>query len=315
MKIKRSIILFSITIVVAIQSQIVAQDIELNLPQELPCTEVTKEEAAKIKANYDKHTSTVEDIVNGELILANGYTVRLVGVNFPETDESKTNEINEFLMKLVQNGTEVYVEDINEDIEQNNIMHAYVYFFPMRKNIPPDGWHTEFEGNVEKGLFVNATVIKSGYATPKSKEMNAKYAKLFEDLYTEAEGHYDLKANISANIHTFQYIPNPLVNFVGFLKAIFGNLIGYKSLYFLLIIMLLSLILPHKNRNKQIGFFLLLIVIPITLNLLSSLIIGYWFIQRQFVWVMPFFAFLLGWSVDSLTSGTISRLKKRQLTN
>jgi len=32
----------------------------------------------------------------------------------------------------------------------------------------------------------------------------------------------------------FQHIPNPLENTAGFLKAVFGNLVGLKKLYFLL---------------------------------------------------------------------------------
>ena len=52
---------------------------------------------------------------------------------------------------------------------------------------------------------------------------------------------------------------------LGFLKGILGNLVGYKPLYILLPGMLLTFILPHKERLKQIGFFLMTVVLPIWL--------------------------------------------------
>ena len=97
----------------------------------------------------------------------------------------------------------------------------------------------------------------------------------------------------------FLYIPNPLENILGFLKAIFGNLVGYKKLYFLLVGIVIPFVLPHKERFKQILFLLVMICIPIGAIFLFDILTKYWFLQRQFVWVMPLFAFYLGWSWDS----------------
>ena len=102
------------------------------------------------------------------------------------------------------------------------------------------------------------------------------------------------------NINTFDFIPNPLSNPNGFLRAIFGNLIGAKTLNPLVIGILAAFVVPQKNKLNQIRFFLLLIVLPIELILLADLRTGYWFVQRQFVWVMPFFAFWLAWCWDSI---------------
>jgi len=98
---------------------------------------------------------------------------------------------------------------------------------------------------------------------------------------------------------TFTYIPNPVKDAVGFLKAIFGNLLGYKPLYFLLAGVILPFIIPDKERFQKITFLIVMVFIPIGSLLLANIITKYWFMQRQFIWVMPFFALYLGWSWDS----------------
>lgn len=118
------------------------------------------------------------------------------------------------------------------------------------------------------------------------------------------------------NIDTFLYIPNPLHNLVGFLKGIFGNLIGNKKLYFLLIGLFYPFFISYRERYEQILFFFLLVFIPIAVIFLSDLIHYYYFIQRQFIWVMPYFAFFLGWTWDSLFEFIRQKiLKKRSAIN
>lgn len=98
----------------------------------------------------------------------------------------------------------------------------------------------------------------------------------------------------------FQFIPSPLIDPVGFLKGVFGNLVGSKKFYPFLIGTFFPLIFSYEKRLQQIGFFLIMILLPVTLVFLSDVRSGYWFIQRQFIWVMPLFAFFLGWTWDSL---------------
>jgi hypothetical protein len=120
-------------------------------------------------------------------------------------------------------------------------------------------------------------------------------------FYWYGTGNHHIKSdNIERGIYTFQYIPNPLLNLPGFLKGIFGNLIGNKKLYILLLGSFIPLFLPHKDRLKQIGFLLILVVLPIELIFISNLWGNYWFLQRQFIWTVPLFAFYLGWCWDSL---------------
>lgn len=99
---------------------------------------------------------------------------------------------------------------------------------------------------------------------------------------------------------SFEFIPNPLVDLVGFLKAVFCNLTGHRYLYFLFGGVILSFLISHKERFVQIGFFAVLVVMPIQILLLIDLNKSYWFLQRQFIWVTPLFIFLVGWCWDSI---------------
>jgi hypothetical protein len=100
--------------------------------------------------------------------------------------------------------------------------------------------------------------------------------------------------------NVYQFIPNPLISISGFMKGIFGNLMGQKFFYILYGILVLAWIVPHKERLKQVGFFLTLIILPIALLNYLDAKNGYWFVQRQFIWTMPLFALLLGWCWDSI---------------
>ncbi len=98
----------------------------------------------------------------------------------------------------------------------------------------------------------------------------------------------------------FAHIPNPVIDIIGFLKAIFGNLMGYKKLYLLLVSIIFPFIIPCKDRFKQVAFLFIMVFLPILLILLADLKSKYYFVQRQFIWVMPFFAFFMGWTWESL---------------
>lgn len=97
----------------------------------------------------------------------------------------------------------------------------------------------------------------------------------------------------------FTYIPNPLYNLSGFLKGIFCNLIGFKKLYFLILGMIAPLIFSYEDRYKQLLFLAVIIIMPLSLIFLLAVVSDYPFIQRYFIWLMPLFAFFLGWTWDS----------------
>jgi len=99
---------------------------------------------------------------------------------------------------------------------------------------------------------------------------------------------------------TFKYIPNPLIDMLGFLKGVLGNLTGDRKFYILLLSLIVSPLIPHKERRSQLLFLLLLIVISIEIILLLDLFKNYMFLQRQFIWVVPWFIFLIAWQWDSM---------------
>ncbi|MDD5155672.1 MAG: hypothetical protein PHF11_04210, partial [Candidatus Omnitrophica bacterium] len=68
----------------------------------------------------------------------------------------------------------------------------------------------------------------------------------------------------------FQYIPNPLLDFIGFLKGIFGNLIGDRRLYFLLAGVFFPFILPSRDKFRHIMLLFAMVILPISLILLSD---------------------------------------------
>ena len=127
-------------------------------------------------------------------------------------------------------------------------------------------------------------------------------------LYSVLGPHLDVAEN---KYDLFSYIPNPFYNIVGFLKGIFGSLIGYKKLYFLLLGVIWPFILHYKERSKQLLFLVCLIVIPLGIILLFDFFGKYLYMQRQFIWVMPFFALFLGWAWDSFFLKLINRSLQR----
>lgn len=101
-------------------------------------------------------------------------------------------------------------------------------------------------------------------------------------------------------VRTFFFIPDPLHDTLGFLKGIFCNLVGFKKLYFLFLGLIIPFIFSYKDKYKQLLFLFFIIIIPVSFIFLSDLVNNYWFVQRQFIWLMPLFAFFLGWTWDSL---------------
>lgn len=101
-------------------------------------------------------------------------------------------------------------------------------------------------------------------------------------------------------IHPFTYIANPLDGFWRFFnRTVFYHLIGFKKLYFLLGILVVSIFVPFREKLKKFGFFLTVVLLPIEIILSIDLINGYWFLIRQYIYTAPLFAFFLGWLWDS----------------
>jgi hypothetical protein len=97
----------------------------------------------------------------------------------------------------------------------------------------------------------------------------------------------------NSDLHTFRFIPNPMADLMQFLKSILGNLTGNRYLYILLLGLFIFYPIKSSEFKQQLRFCFFLVILPIALILVSSLLNGYAFLQRQFIWVMPFWALLL----------------------
>jgi len=132
-------------------------------------------------------TTTVERVIDGDTIVVTtpegkSEEVQLIGIQAPE-DEKMGQEATEFVKELIE-GKEIRLEfDVQERDKYGRLL-AYVH-------IQPEGLK-ELKTK-ESGLyaikepFINAIIMKMGYATPMTIPPNVKYADLFKELYVEAE--------------------------------------------------------------------------------------------------------------------------------
>ena len=169
------------------------------------------------------------------------------------------------------------------------IYHGFVYSFLENKKIPGTVW-----------LFLGGAVLISilGWA------------------WYAAYNFFGFAPNMTAQsiCDPFQYIPDPRQNVVGFLKGVGGNLFaGIKILEILLLGLTVAFLKPHKARLAQVFYAFLLIILPLTLILLADVKSQYWFLPRQFVWVIPFFGFWLAWCWDSIFTDLPLTGKKQRL--
>jgi len=110
----------------------------------------------------------------------------------------------------------------------------------------------------------------------------------------------------------FEFVPNPFSDFnlllnssdspgyLVFAGYLANHMIGLRSLYFLLFGIVAAFIINHKDRPGQLIYFLTLIVSPILCILILDITINYWFLPRQYIWVISLNCFFVGWCWDSV---------------
>jgi len=121
----------------------------------------------------------VKRVIDGDTFVVENGTkkgdkVRLIGVDAPETRNTSRKKIGYygkeskvFLTKLLTNKKVRLVEDVGKRDRYGRIL-AYVYL---------------------GRTFVNAELVKKGYAQVYTVPPNVKYAKLFVELEREARNH------------------------------------------------------------------------------------------------------------------------------
>ncbi|MEW6155290.1 MAG: thermonuclease family protein [Actinomycetota bacterium] len=116
----------------------------------------------------------VERVVDGDTIVVTGRrTVRLIGIDTPETVDPRRpvacfgEEASRFMSSLLPPGTAVrLVGDVEQEDRYGRLL-AYVY-------------------RREDGLFVNAELVRQGYATVYTVTPNVAHADQFEAAAREA---------------------------------------------------------------------------------------------------------------------------------
>ncbi len=135
--------------------------------------------------SYNYEEILVKRVVDGDTIqLENGERLRLIGIDTPEMHDSsklyrdsrKTNQDVETIKKLGKKsyeftrslieGKRIRLEFDVEKHDKYSRLLGYVY--------------------LKDGTFVNAEIVKSGFASLMTIAPNVKYADLFKALYKEA---------------------------------------------------------------------------------------------------------------------------------
>jgi len=142
----------------------------------------------------------VKRVIDGDTLeLANGKEVRLIGINATESsaDTAASKETTEFVKKLVE-GKEVLLEFDAQRKDKYGRLLAYVWYeivsfshikdllIPEDYEVAAGKWKNK-QGYYGTFVFLNATLIKSGYAQPMTTPPNVKYTELFQRLYQEAK--------------------------------------------------------------------------------------------------------------------------------
>jgi len=149
-------------------------------------------------------TYTVKKVIEGDIFeLSNGEIVYLIGIDAPdsrptprakvfaERSGKKLKDIlavgkkaQKFVQQLIE-GREVRLEFDRIERDKNGALWAYVYDVVSYKK--SEGFEVP-RGHFLIGdeIFVNATIVKSGYASPLIIPPNVKYTRLFKQLFNEA---------------------------------------------------------------------------------------------------------------------------------
>jgi len=164
---------------------------------------------------YDYNRIAVKKVYDGDTIqLIDGEKVRFIGIDCPETrdndklyrDAKRSGEdINSIMVKGRQayvftrellKGKHVRLEFDEEKRDQYGRLLAYVWVeiapdSHIKEFVLPDDYVTDIKES-ESGyegtyVFVNATILKAGFAKPLFFPPNDKYKGHFQRLYQEAK--------------------------------------------------------------------------------------------------------------------------------
>ncbi len=151
---------------------------------------------------------TVQRVIDGDtFVLSNGEKVRLTGIDTPESrvnpkaikDSERSGEdvhvINQkgkdaarFVRRLAE-GKQIRLEYDIQKRDRYGRLLVYAYDVETLKTNPQLNIQEGMVVSGDKEIFLNGSIISSGYATPLTIPPNVKHAAFFKELYAEARSH------------------------------------------------------------------------------------------------------------------------------
>lgn len=152
-----------------------------------------------------KETYVIKRVIDGDtFLLSNGEKVRLTGIDTPEShNNSKARKDSErsgrdvsaiteqgkeaadFVKKLAE-GKEIRMEYDVQKRDKYGRLLVYAYDISTLKNNPQIHLSKGIVVNGDKEIFLNGSIIGSGYAVPMTIPPNVRHVDLFRKLYSEA---------------------------------------------------------------------------------------------------------------------------------
>jgi len=154
----------------------------------------------------------VDRIIDGDTLkLTNGEKIRLIGIDTPETHpgrhaKKQTKQLGKTIEEVYAMGQEatefvkglftLYSKEVILEFDvkrRDKYKRLLAYVFIVTGIKEGEVWdgpvHGPYHYMYREGkevVFLNTTIIKSGYATPLNIPPDDKYAELFRELYEEA---------------------------------------------------------------------------------------------------------------------------------
>ena len=179
----------------------------------------------------------VGKVIDGDtIVLNNGEHVRLIGIDAPESrlnprakmmSERSHSDLGSilamgkisktFLTRLIE-GKEVFLEYDVQKKDRYGRTLAYVYYPLPEKNLQTVSDINAKLYTVKRDgrefMFLNATIIRSGYASPLTIAPDNTYAQLFSRLFQEAQsGQYGLWAQKPSEKTKKELVYEPVTHF------------------------------------------------------------------------------------------------------
>ncbi len=157
----------------------------------------------------------VQQVINGTTFkLISGETVKMIGVDLNAAEDNQMNEerskaISSFVRGFISGNLVELEYDAKQKDEEGNLL-AYVWFeYPQELDMEtmplPANYEVSYlkdnEGEGHFLVFLNATMIKSGFAKPTLDGPNTKHAELFKKNYEEAQQTPSQGELANANVH------------------------------------------------------------------------------------------------------------------